>query len=451
MAQNTEDITVALNDDNSVSENMLPTALLQNTLGDWLRTQHHIQNTTASAADKNNALTAMLNIIDGTVCDPREPYDVESLSAMFEANKRFQSGDLMLGIMMQIWDGLFNEACHTGEIAHTPRALTHEDMESIHIMASRQPAFGVVELDLLHPPADLLPGLRSWTGADAVPRHVPVGSRLHLTPLGWNNGRAPGGELHWAFCCPVLISTTGPNMGLHSLDIFEHAGPSIAYVFESARCARQWLKRTARQLSENHSGLWSARDQASEHQVSPDQSAPSLGDESHLYVYLSDAPYRQDASCHTVILLLRVQCVVVKFGLTTDSARHSEEALKQKILDVGRQTCPRLHEWLARYGAGCAGLSERLPPTCRILREAVLEYFRVRARQCLQQLEQAPHVVRICGRICACCGVQTEAGIELRRCAGCWRVYYCSRACQSRHWNDGHKGVCSKEYELKQM
>ena len=391
----------------------------------------------------------MLDIIHGTVCDPREPLDGESQLAMLQANERAQA-DLMLGLMLQVWNGLFMELCHTGEIAHTPRALTHEDMQNVQFMASQQPAFGVVDLDLLHPPADLLRRLRSWTGDEAVPRQVKVGSRLHLAPFGWANAYAPGGDLHWAFCRPVLISTTGPNVSMHSYDVLKHAGPGVAYVFETARCAQQWLKRSRRALSENQSGLQSARDQASEQPASQaDQTAPSLGDESHLYVAHSNAPYRRDVGLHTVFLLLRVQCVVLKFCLSTE--RHSEEALKQQMVDLGRQTCPRLYEWVGRHGAECAGLAERLPPTCRILREAVLECFRVRARLRLEQLEHVPHVLRICGRTCACCGAQTEAGVELQRCSGCWRVYYCGRACQSKHWSNGHKGVCSREYELKQI
>lgn len=88
----------------------------------------------------------MLDIIHGTVCDPREPLDGESQLAMLQANERAQA-DLMLGLMLQVWNGLFMELCHTGEIAHTPRALTHEDMQNVQFMASQQPAFGVVDLD----------------------------------------------------------------------------------------------------------------------------------------------------------------------------------------------------------------------------------------------------------------------------------------------------------------
>jgi len=88
----------------------------------------------------------MLDIIHGTVCDPREPLDGESQLAMLQANERAQA-DLMLGLMLQVWNGLFMELCHTGEIAHTPRAFTHEDMQNVQFMASQQPAFGVVDLD----------------------------------------------------------------------------------------------------------------------------------------------------------------------------------------------------------------------------------------------------------------------------------------------------------------
>lgn len=54
----------------------------------------------------------MLDIIHGTVCDPREPLDGESQLAMLQANERAQA-DLMLGLMLQVWNGLFMELCHT--------------------------------------------------------------------------------------------------------------------------------------------------------------------------------------------------------------------------------------------------------------------------------------------------------------------------------------------------
>lgn len=30
----------------------------------------------------------------------------------------------------------------------------------------------------------------------------------------------------------------------------------------------------------------------------------------------------------------------------------------------------------------------------------------------------------------------------LRRCTGCWKMYYCSKDCQEEHWRKVHKGHC---------
>ncbi|XP_033760841.1 uncharacterized protein LOC117342732 [Pecten maximus] len=35
---------------------------------------------------------------------------------------------------------------------------------------------------------------------------------------------------------------------------------------------------------------------------------------------------------------------------------------------------------------------------------------------------------------------------DLKRCSGCFQVYYCSRKCQKRNWKSQHRGIC-KEYQ----
>lgn len=40
------------------------------------------------------------------------------------------------------------------------------------------------------------------------------------------------------------------------------------------------------------------------------------------------------------------------------------------------------------------------------------------------------------------CGFCGKAGAS-KRCAGCKKVHYCSRAHQQQHWKTGHKGVCT--------
>lgn len=52
-----------------------------------------------------------------------------------------------------------------------------------------------------------------------------------------------------------------------------------------------------------------------------------------------------------------------------------------------------------------------------------------------QQTVQQP-----ANKSCACCGNTTK---KLQHCGACKKVYYCSKECQKKHWND-HKKFCKK-------
>jgi len=51
--------------------------------------------------------------------------------------------------------------------------------------------------------------------------------------------------------------------------------------------------------------------------------------------------------------------------------------------------------------------------------------------------------------LCSCCNKEGQAD-DMPLCARCRSVYYCSRACQRRHWKQGHKKECERlEHERK--
>ncbi|KXZ53539.1 hypothetical protein GPECTOR_7g989 [Gonium pectorale] len=55
-----------------------------------------------------------------------------------------------------------------------------------------------------------------------------------------------------------------------------------------------------------------------------------------------------------------------------------------------------------------------------------------------------PTVLRVCcSPACGDLTGECEAGLKLRRCAGCEAARYCGAACQRQHWASGHKAECA--------
>jgi MYND finger/Sel1 repeat len=50
---------------------------------------------------------------------------------------------------------------------------------------------------------------------------------------------------------------------------------------------------------------------------------------------------------------------------------------------------------------------------------------------------------------CGCCGKRNGRRVQIKRCAKCKAVGYCSRDCQSHHWKMGHKRDCNGVEELR--
>jgi len=52
---------------------------------------------------------------------------------------------------------------------------------------------------------------------------------------------------------------------------------------------------------------------------------------------------------------------------------------------------------------------------------------------------------------CSVCHIRDSELLTLQRCAGCKIHYYCSKACQARHWKSGgHMGECKQLKLLKE-
>ncbi len=48
------------------------------------------------------------------------------------------------------------------------------------------------------------------------------------------------------------------------------------------------------------------------------------------------------------------------------------------------------------------------------------------------------------GKMCACCWKDSTDANQFKRCARCKSAWYCSKDCQAKHWNTGHKSECIK-------
>lgn len=416
------------------------------TLGNYLRGSAAVAHNSASTSEQKISLDAMLNVFNGTEADPREP-----AGAGFTEWARLSfSGDAVLKELISIWSALFQEAFHTGELAHTPRALTRRDMGGLIIMAAHQPVIchGFEPFfSLLHPEPRLTRAMRAWEG-NPLPIDLELGCRVHLAQPGWAN--AAGADLHWAFCRPVFLSSFGPYMGLSdgTIDIFENTGHNVAFVFEDSKCANAYLRRSRRVLAENQAFAASAKDQILEEERSPeDESAPQFGDESHLHVHLSATSFASDTSVMlptTMLMLIRVKNVVTKVCMSSET--RTVEEVRTKMYQLAKHVADRLQQWSEAFTPLCAKVSTRLPNHLRILQEAILQGFRVRARLTLERTSSAKSVGKVT-RTCASCGRDEGA---LRRCNGCWRLHFCSAECQKLSWESGHKDACSREFELRQ-
>ncbi|KAJ3331485.1 hypothetical protein HDU76_003042 [Blyttiomyces sp. JEL0837] len=80
-----------------------------------------------------------------------------------------------------------------------------------------------------------------------------------------------------------------------------------------------------------------------------------------------------------------------------------------------------------------------------------------RDRALIQRALKLPAVLSLC---CAACGKKREfddkekgnkdVNVAIRRCSRCQRVAYCSKECQTQHWNEGrHKRVCRGPKDFK--
>ena len=61
--------------------------------------------------------------------------------------------------------------------------------------------------------------------------------------------------------------------------------------------------------------------------------------------------------------------------------------------------------------------------------------------------EFVERVERFLGKLCASCWKSpdsTDANDQFKRCARCKSTWYCSKDCQVKHWNTGHKSECIK-------
>jgi TPR repeat protein len=51
--------------------------------------------------------------------------------------------------------------------------------------------------------------------------------------------------------------------------------------------------------------------------------------------------------------------------------------------------------------------------------------------------------------VCGCCGWRSSNNIAIKRCVQCKAVAYCGKACQTKHWQKGHKIDCGRVDKIR--
>ena len=79
----------------------------------------------------------------------------------------------------------------------------------------------------------------------------------------------------------------------------------------------------------------------------------------------------------------------------------------------------------------------------RVVDRATSLFDRFSSQKSVIRSRFSPNTGDFVEKVCPVCG-RGIAGEKLKRCAGCKRVFYCSKECQLAGWKGGHKAICLK-------
>ena len=124
------------------------------------------------------------------------------------------------------------------------------------------------------------------------------------------------------------------------------------------------------------------------------------------------------------------------YGLGKGVEKNSHGALKWFLCSAEQGNADAMMG-TAQTILGITELEHGIPQATHWLKKAA-RLGHEEAEEFLQHIKS-----RYCN-LCAACN-KTGVGAELRRCARCKIMHYCSKKCQTRHWREGHKNDCVKQ------